>query len=166
MAQLIEEMSAGSARIRVDLVGSTVPEHVLENMDFLNYRLAAVRLESEVTLGDPDLIWNRDASEKSVSWDGRMMRFDGDWAAGPLQKAIVTVLALRMEAEGLHPFHSSAVRYQDTQNIVSQTACYPGYCIGAGRRDKDKVSPFRKRGMIYIPLLRQGKHIRYHLVTG
>ena len=113
VAQLTEEMSAGSARIRVDLIGSTVPEHVLENMDFLNYRLAAVRLESEVTLGDPDLIWNRDASEKSVSWDGRMMRFDGDWAAGPLQKAIVTVLALRMEAEGLHPFHSSAVRYQD-----------------------------------------------------
>jgi hypothetical protein len=40
------------------------------------------------------------------------MRFDGDWAEGPIQKAIVTVLALRMEAEGLHPFHSSAVRYK------------------------------------------------------
>jgi hypothetical protein len=113
MAKLIEEMSAGSARIRVDVVGSENSEHVLENMDFLNYRLAAVRLEPEVTLGDPDLIWNRDAAEKSVGWDGRTMRFDGDWAAGPLQKAIVTVLALRMEAEGLHPFHSSAVRYQD-----------------------------------------------------
>jgi hypothetical protein len=103
MAQLVEEMSAGSARIRVDVVGSEAPEHVLENMDFLNYRLAAVRLEPEVTLDDPDMIWDRDAAEKSVSY----------WAAGPLQKAIVTVLALRMEAEGLHPFHSSAVRYQD-----------------------------------------------------
>jgi len=48
-----------------------------------------------------------------VSWDGRMMRFDGEWAEGPIQKAIVTVLALRMEAAGLHPFHSSAVRYRD-----------------------------------------------------
>ncbi len=67
VAQLTEEMSAGSARIRVDLVGSTVPEHVLENMDFLNYRLAAVRLEPEVTLSDPDITWNRDAADKSVS---------------------------------------------------------------------------------------------------
>src|SRR4030065_657815 len=40
MAQLIEEMSAGPARVRVDVIGREVPEHVLENMDFLNYRLA------------------------------------------------------------------------------------------------------------------------------
>jgi hypothetical protein len=113
MAQLTEEMSAGPARIRVDVIGSEVPEHVLDNMDFLNYRLAAAQLEPEITLGEPDLVWNKDAAETSVAWDGRTMRFDGAWAEGPIQKAIVTVLALRMEAEGLHPFHSSAVRYRD-----------------------------------------------------
>jgi hypothetical protein len=113
MATLTEEMSAGSARIRVDVVGSEVPEHVLDNMDFLNYRLAAVQLEPDVTISEPDLIWDRDAAAKSVTWEGRTMRFNGDWAEGPIQKAIVTVLALRMEAEGLHPFHSSAVRYKD-----------------------------------------------------
>jgi hypothetical protein len=113
MATLTEEMSAGPARIRVDVVGSQVPEHVLQDMNFLNYRLADVKLEPEVTLSDPDLIWNKDASTSCVSWDGRMMRFDGEWAEGPIQKAIVTVLALRMEAAGLHPFHSSAVRYRD-----------------------------------------------------
>ena len=53
MAQLSEQMSAGPARIRVDVLGSKVPEHVLENMDFLNYRLADVRLDSAVTLGCP-----------------------------------------------------------------------------------------------------------------
>ncbi len=41
------------------------------------------------------------------------MTFAGDWAAGPLQKVVVTMLALKMEAEGLHPFHASAVRYRD-----------------------------------------------------
>ncbi len=112
MATLSEEMSAGTARIRVDVVGSEVPEHVLDNMDFLNYRLAAVQLHSEVTLDEPDMIWDRDATEKSVTWDGRTMLFEGDWAEGPIQKAIVTVLALRMEAKGLHPFHSAAVRYK------------------------------------------------------
>ncbi|MFV1960252.1 MAG: hypothetical protein ACC658_00325 [Acidimicrobiia bacterium] len=112
MAILSEEMSAGTARLRVDVVGSEVPEHVLDNMDFLNYRLAAVQLEPEVTLGEPDIVWDRDAAHKSVAWDGRTLRFEGDWAEGPIQKAIVTVLALRMEAEGLHPFHSAAVRYK------------------------------------------------------
>ncbi|MBU1225925.1 MAG: hypothetical protein KJ698_01760 [Actinobacteria bacterium] len=112
MAQLSEEMSAGTARIRVDVIGPDVPEHVLHNMDFMNYRLADVTLHPEITLGEPDLLWDRNAAEKAVSWDGRTMRFTGDWAEGPLQKAIVTVLALRMEAEGLHPFHSAAVRYR------------------------------------------------------
>jgi hypothetical protein len=113
MATLTEEMSAGPARIRVDVIGSEVPEHVLVDMNFLNYRLADVRLEPEISLADPDIVWDKGAADTSVSWDGTRMRFDGEWAEGPIQKAIVTVLALRMEAAGLHPFHSSAVRYRD-----------------------------------------------------
>lgn len=106
-------MSVGPARIRIDVTGPEVPSHVLEDMTFLNYRLADVRLEPQVTLDEPDLIWNRAASVKSVSWDGRAMWFGGEWASGPIQKAIVAVLALRLEAKGLHPFHSSAVNYKD-----------------------------------------------------
>lgn len=112
MERLSEEMSAGPARIRVDVIGSALPDHVLENMDFLSYRLAEVNLEPEVTQEAPDIVWNCDDVYKSVSWDGSRLHFDGDWAPGPLQKAIVTVLALRLEALGLHPFHSSAVRYK------------------------------------------------------
>jgi hypothetical protein len=112
MAQLSEEMSAGPARVRVDVVGREVPEHMLENMDFLNYRLADVRLEPKVTLDRPDLVWDRDATTKSVTFDGRGLHFTGDWAAGPLQKSIVALLALRMEDHGLHPFHSAAVHYR------------------------------------------------------
>jgi hypothetical protein len=41
------------------------------------------------------------------------MTFTGDWPAGPIQKVIVAMLALRMESIGLHPSHSSAVRYRD-----------------------------------------------------
>ena len=37
----------------------------------------------------------------------------GPWPAGPIQKVVVALLALRMEATGLHPFHASAVRYRD-----------------------------------------------------
>ena len=112
MLQLTEEMSGGSARLRVDVFGSTPVDHVLEDMNFLNYRLAAVNIEPEVTLPDPDIVWNQDGA-KGISYDGRTMTFTGDWAAGPLQKVVVTMLALKMEAEGLHPFHAASVRYQD-----------------------------------------------------
>jgi hypothetical protein len=41
------------------------------------------------------------------------MRLAGEWTAGAVQKVLVTMLALRMEAKGYHPSHSSAVRYED-----------------------------------------------------
>ena len=109
--RLSEEMSAGPARLRVDVYGGPPRKQVLEDMNFLNYRLADVRMEPAVTLAEPDITWDVEA-DKGISYDGRSMHFAGDWAAGPLQKVIVTMLALRMEAAGLHPSHSSAVRYQ------------------------------------------------------
>ena len=110
--QLSEEMSAGPARLRIDVHGSRTMEHVLEDMSFLNYRLADVRVSPEVTLAEPDIVWYQDA-EKGIAYDGVTMRFTGPWPAGPIQKVIVTMLALRMEQVGLHPFHASAVRYRD-----------------------------------------------------
>jgi hypothetical protein len=113
MSQLTEQMSAGPARIRVDVAGAKVPEHVLASMEFLNYRLAEVQVDERVTLDAPDLVWNLDAPSLAVKWDGRMMRFDGAWAVGPIQKAIISLLTLKLEDAGLHPFHSAAVRYRD-----------------------------------------------------
>jgi hypothetical protein len=109
---LIEEFIAGPARLRVDVHGSKPIDHVLEDMNFLNYRLAEVRIAPDVTLPDADLVWRHDG-DQSVVYDGRHMTFTGPWNSGPIQKAIVTLLALRMEEHGLHPFHSSAVHYRD-----------------------------------------------------
>ena len=109
--QLSEEMSAGTARLRVNVHGSEPRLHVLEDMSFLNYRLADVRISPEVSLAEPDIVWNQ-SGDKAITYDGRVMHFAGPWPAGPIQKVIVTMLALRMEAVGLHPFHSSAVQYR------------------------------------------------------
>jgi hypothetical protein len=109
--QLSEELSAGPARLRIDVDGSEPLDHVLDDMSFLNYRLADVRISPQVTLGEPDIVWHRDA-DKVIAYDGRTMTLSGAWPAGPIQKVIVTMLALRMEAVGLHPFHASAVRYR------------------------------------------------------
>src|SRR4051812_20411400 len=110
--QLTEEMSAGSARLRVDVFGPEPREHVLDDMSFLNYRLADVRISPEVTLDAPDIVWHQ-SGDKAIEYDGTRMTFSGPWPPGPIQKVVVTMLALRMETAGLHPFHSSAVRYHD-----------------------------------------------------
>ncbi|MCI0581377.1 MAG: hypothetical protein L0227_00540 [Chloroflexi bacterium] len=109
--QLSEQMSAGTASLRVDVLGGAPREHVLDDLSFLNYRLADVRISPEVTLAEPDIVWRQDG-DKAVTYDGRTIRFDGPWPAGPIQKVIVAMLALRMEAAGLHPSHSAAVHYR------------------------------------------------------
>ena len=110
--QLSHEFVAGPARIRFDVLGTEPVDTALADKDFLDYRLADVRIETEPTLDAPDIVWERDA-EKSIEYDGRWMTFRGDWASGPIQKVVVTMLALRLEEKGLHPFHASAVRYRD-----------------------------------------------------
>ena len=109
--QLTEEFSAGAARLRVDVHGGAPRAHVLDDLTFLNYRLADVRISPQVTLTEPDIVWHQDG-DKRVSYDGRVVTFTGDWPAGPIQKVIVAVLALRMEAVGLHPSHSAAVHFR------------------------------------------------------
>src|SRR4051794_18972224 len=110
--RLTQEFVAGPARIRFDVLGSQPVDTAIADKDFLDYRLADVRIETEPTLRHADIVWERDA-EKSIAYDGRRMTFRGDWASGPIQKVVVTMLALRLEENGLHPFHASSVRYRD-----------------------------------------------------
>ncbi|MFQ5967400.1 MAG: hypothetical protein ACE5MI_07295 [Acidimicrobiia bacterium] len=113
MLQLSQEMSAGEGRIRVDVHGSEPVESALADTTFLDYRLAAVEIRNDVMLPSPDIVWDRDASAKSIEYSDGVMTLQGDWFQGELQKVVVAILALRMEATGLHPFHSSAVRFGD-----------------------------------------------------
>jgi hypothetical protein len=108
---LLEEMTCGPAKIRIDVLGPTTREHVLDDMSFMNYRLADVSLSQEPTLPTADIVIQPEGA-KDIAYDGRVMTFTGDWPAGPIQKVIVALLALKLEDAGLHPCHSSAVRYR------------------------------------------------------
>lgn len=110
-ARFTEELAAGPARLRIDVEGGEPREHVLDDMTFLDYRLADVRLEPDVHLAAPDIVWRPDGP-RDVSAEGRRVTFSGPWPAGPIQKVVVALLALRLEDAGLHPFHASAVRYR------------------------------------------------------
>jgi len=114
MESFSEEFSCGSAVLRVDAIGSVAGGHVLDDMTFLNYRLAAVSLHT----GAPrkrraDMVWDKEKKAKAIAWSGGQLLVDGDWSAGELNKIVVSLLSLQMEKAGLHPFHSSAVRYRD-----------------------------------------------------
>ena len=108
-----EEMLSGDGVLRIDVVGGEARDHVLEEMTFLNYRLADVNLRSEVKKQKPDIVWNVEASKKAIRYDGKQLTLDGSWEQGELNKIVVSMLALEMEKVGLHPFHSSSVRYRD-----------------------------------------------------
>ena len=45
-------------------------EHVLDDMSFLNYRLAEVRIAPAVTLPEPDIVWRRDGEKGSPTTGG------------------------------------------------------------------------------------------------
>ncbi len=113
MLQLSEEFSCGAARLRVDVYGAQPLAHVLDEMTFLNYRLANVRIEPAVTRQDPDVVWHQEAVPKDIHYDDHILTLTGEWYQGELQKILVSMLALQMEKSGLHAFHASAVRYQD-----------------------------------------------------
>lgn len=113
MLQLREEFFCGAARLRIDVYGSKPIKHVLDEMTYLNYRLANVQIESEVVSSSPGIIWHQDADQKSIRYDKNRLTLEGEWHQGELQKIIVSMLALQMEYAGLHPFHSSAIRYRD-----------------------------------------------------
>ncbi len=108
-----EEMVSGDGVVRIDVVGGEKRAHVLEEMTFLNYRLADVKLRSEITKQKPDIVWNVEVPQKAIRYDGSQLTLDGAWEQGELNKIVVSMLALEMEKVGLHPFHSSAVRYKD-----------------------------------------------------
>jgi hypothetical protein len=108
-----EELASGAAVLRIDVHGGGEREHVLDEMTFLSYRLADVTLRDAVAKERPDVVWNVEAEPKAIRYDGEQLRLDGLWAQGELNKIVVSMLALEMEKTGLHPFHSSAVRYRD-----------------------------------------------------
>lgn len=113
MLQLSEEMSCGAARLRVDVYGSEPLDHVLDEMTFLNYRLANANIEPQVSRPQPDVVWQRDQADKTIRYEDGTLLLGGEWFQGELQKIMVSMLASRMESAGLHPFHASAIRYRD-----------------------------------------------------
>lgn len=112
MHRRVVEMRADIARIRIDVYSENPAQGFLQDMEFFNYRLAGVELLEEQTREKPDLIWNRDKKNKTVSYRGGQVVLEGPWYEGEVQKLLVSLLARRMLEKGLYLFHASAVFYK------------------------------------------------------
>ncbi|MBI9102720.1 MAG: hypothetical protein JEY99_09905 [Spirochaetales bacterium] len=114
MSILSEELVSGSGVLRIDVKGAgNNLNTIVDDMTFLNYRLGSVQSRKELTKSDPDVIWTRDAKIKNIQYKAGKLLLDGQWEQGELNKIFTTMLAFEMDKVGLHPFHSSAVRYKD-----------------------------------------------------
>ncbi len=113
MGILSEEILSGNAVLRIDVTSPGDMDHVLQDMHFVNYRLASVSVRSDVQKTKPDVIWDRGSKKKGIKYENNQLLMSGAWEQGELNKIVVTMLASRMDMEGIHPFHSSSVRFKD-----------------------------------------------------
>lgn len=107
-----EQISSDKAALRIDVIGGPEREHIAEDDTFLSYRLAQVKFSTNITKESPDIIWNYDEPVKNITYTGGQLILDGFWEEGELNKIMVSMLASEMDKNGLHPFHSSSVRYR------------------------------------------------------
>jgi len=108
------EFYSKDARLRFDVQSAGNRAPLLEEMDmtFLSYRLADVQVADTVTRQVTDILWKVDGPVKDIRISNGTLELDGEWYAGEIQKMLVSMLAMRLEEAGLHPFHASAVRYR------------------------------------------------------
>lgn len=109
------EYCSKDAHLRLDIHSNEDQRALIQTMDmtFLNYRLANVQVADRVTCEKVDILWKLDEPVKDIRLVNGTLELDGEWFAGELQKITVSMLAMRLEEVGLHPFHASAVRYRD-----------------------------------------------------
>lgn len=88
------------------------PARLFEDTSWLEYRLGEVRASLDITKPVPDLVVNASRGEKNVEYAGKTLVLNGVWAPGELQKVAVALLVRELEADNLHAFHASAIRYR------------------------------------------------------
>lgn len=112
-----EEFQTDKTRIRMDVLGEEKIDSILEDMNFLNYRLAGVERHLESRISEPDIIWHKNQEDKSIDFSDNRVILTGEWFEGEIQKILVSYLAKRLIEDNRFPFHASAVHYKD-KNIM------------------------------------------------
>lgn len=107
-----EQIKADKTAIRIDVISKEKTEYILQDMNFLNYRLAGVERSLETKISTPDMIWFKDEPNKTVDFAGGKVILKGAWFEGEIQRLIVSYLATRLTQDDRYIFHASAVNYK------------------------------------------------------
>jgi hypothetical protein len=107
-----EEFLADVTRIRMDVLSQKKHDSILQDMSFLNYRLAGVERFLEPKLEKPDIVWYKDETEKTIDFSDNKVTLKGEWFEGEIQRIIVSYMAMRMFEDDRFLFHASAVHYK------------------------------------------------------
>jgi hypothetical protein len=108
----IEEIRADIIRIRIDVFSSEKIENILQDMNFLNYRLAGVERAVGTDLERPDVIWYKDEAKKSVDFIDGQVILKGEWFEGEIQRMFVSFIAMKLIEKDRYLFHASAINYK------------------------------------------------------
>lgn len=112
MNKFSTQLSSDKAVIRFDIIGGPARDTIVEDDTFLNYRLGVVKVSNEITKEHADIVWDYDASVKTIEYKDDQLLLGSFWEEGELNKIMVSMLANEMDKCGLHPFHSSSIVYQ------------------------------------------------------
>ena len=117
MAVYTEQITCDVVSIRLDVHSELMVDKILEDMTFLNYRLGGASNRTGSHLPSADFIWYKDETEKTITFDGKVVTISGEWFEGEIQRILVSFIASKLFADGRYLFHSSAVNYMG-KNIL------------------------------------------------
>ncbi|HSQ16633.1 MAG TPA: hypothetical protein VLM83_02955 [Anaerolineales bacterium] len=147
------------AQLRFDIQSQTDYTPFMKETDFsfLNYRLANVQVAEKVTRRQVDILWKPDLAVKDIRYANGTLEMDGEWFSGEIQKINVSMLAMRQEESGLHPFHSSAVYYKGKtilfmggENNHGKTMCQLEGCRRGGLNISTETTVIDDRGWVAL----------------
>jgi hypothetical protein len=107
-----EQIRCDNTLIRIDVISEEKTDKVLEDMIFLNYRLAGVERSLSTEIDKPDIIWDKTKAKKQILFSNGQVLLDGEWFEGEIQRVLVSYIAMRMYKNDRYLFHSSAVNYK------------------------------------------------------
>lgn len=106
-----EQIKCDNTAIRIDIISKEKTEYILEDMNFLNYRLAGVERSLETEISQADIIWYKDEPNKTIDYKNNQVVLKGRWFEGEIQRLLVAYVGMKLYGNDRYLFHASAVNY-------------------------------------------------------
>jgi len=106
------EYQVVNVRLRLDVISESM-ENPIEDLSFLQYRLAGVEEAPDIKLEKPDIIWYLDTKSVDITYNNedKTLTLYGRLPTGDVLKLMLAMLVRKLQEKGIYNFHASAVNY-------------------------------------------------------